>query len=138
MSALLFIRVLPFGNYSCRLLTHPLCKFFLLIVSMKAPFGGCLPFISTFADDSVSSFLSAPIVAEQNHQLLIALLNLDKSLAFHLSLIHCFRWPYDIFQHFLSIIYYTFGQYRIKYADNLTRNCYHRLHFFNGLISLVQ
>jgi hypothetical protein len=34
-----------------------LCKFFLLTVSMKAPFGGRLPLISTFADYS-ASFIS--------------------------------------------------------------------------------
>ena len=56
-------------------------SFLLLTVSMKAPCGGRLPLISTFAGYSVLLLVS-PIVAEQNNPFLIALLNRDNRLWF--------------------------------------------------------
>ena len=41
--------------------------------------------------------------------------------------------PYDITQHLLSIIIYSFGQYRVKHPDQLTRNRYDRLHLLQRI-----
>ena len=47
---------------------------------------------------------------------------------------HCSFRPYDITQHLLTIIIYTFCQYRVEDPDQLTRNCYHRLHLLQWIL----
>lgn len=118
VSAQLLYRVMPSGIYSCRLLAHSLYVLlltFFLQQHFQWTFSYCIPIFilpATVAGLSIQAFFTQMLKPTTICCFLIF-------LCCH----YCFR-PYDITQHLLTIIIYTFCQYRVEDPDQLARNRY--------------
>ena len=109
---------MPYGDYSCRLLAHSLYVLlltFFLQQHFQWTFSYCIPIFilpATVAGLSIQAFFTQMLKPTTICCFLIF-------LCCH----YCFR-PYDITQHLLTIIIYTFCQYRVEDPDQLARNRY--------------
>ena len=121
---------MPSGIYSCRLLAHSLYVLLLtFFLPATALFSGRFPIAFRFL------YFQLPwLVSAFKHSLLKCSNQPRYTVSWYFLCCHYSFRPYDITQHLLTIIIYTFCQYRVEDPDQLARNRYDWLHLLQRVL----